>query len=113
MESRGARLAHNEALFREVNERIKEFAEDVDTLVLMCECGELDCKDVLEVTPAEYEAIRASGDRFFLVPGHEDAAFERVIERTARFVVVEKVGEAGDVARDLDPRSEADGPGQA
>jgi hypothetical protein len=63
------------------------------------------CKDVLEITPREYEAIRAKGDRFFLVPGHEDAAFDQVVERTARFLVVEKFGEAGHVARDLDPRS--------
>jgi hypothetical protein len=105
MESRGARVARNEALFREVNERIKNLAEGLETLILMCECGDLGCKEVIEMTPPEYEAVRVRGDLFFLVPGHEDLALDRVIERTARFLVVEKVGEGGDVARDLDPRS--------
>jgi hypothetical protein len=70
-----------------VNERITEL-EEVDPLILMCECGELDCKDALEITPPKYEAIRATGERFFLVSGHEDAAVDRVVEETARFLVV-------------------------
>lgn len=105
MESRGGRAARNEALFREVNERIKGVGEDAETLLLLCECGDLECREVVGMTPAEYEAVRAGGDRFFLVPGHEDLALDRVIDQTAGFLVVEKLDEAGDVARDLDPRS--------
>jgi hypothetical protein len=105
MESRGGRVARNEALFREVNERINEVGKDAERLLLLCECGDLGCREVVEMTPAEYEAVRAEGERFFVVPGHEDLAVDRVIDQTAGFLVVKKVGEGGDVARDLDPRS--------
>jgi hypothetical protein len=104
MESRGGRVARNEALFREVNERIKDVGEDAETL-LLCECGDLGCSEVVELTPADYEAVRAEGDLFFLVPGHEDLAVDRAVRRTDRLLIVEKVGEGGEVARDLDPRS--------
>jgi hypothetical protein len=60
---------------------------------------------VVELTPADYEAVRAEGDLFFLVPGHEDLAVDRAVRRTDRLLIVEKVGEGGEVARDLDPRS--------
>jgi hypothetical protein len=105
MESRGGRAARNEAFFREVNERIKGVGEDAETLLLLCECGDLECREGVEMTPAEYEVVRAGGDRFFIVPGHEDLTVDGVIDQTAGFLVVEKLGEGGDVARDLDPRS--------
>jgi hypothetical protein len=105
MESRGGRVARNEALFREVNERIKGVGEDAETLLLLCECGDLECREVVEMTPAEYEAVRAGSERFFLVSGHEDLTVDRVVDQAAGFLVVEKLDEGGDVARDLDPRS--------
>jgi hypothetical protein len=37
---------------------------------------------------------------FFVVPGHEDAQVETVLERTPEYLVVEKVGRAADVVRD-------------
>jgi hypothetical protein len=104
MESRGGRVARNEALFREVNERINDVAQDAETLILLCECGDLECRETLEMTPAEYEVVRAEGEFFLIIPGHEDLTLERVIERRTRCLVVEKLGEGGDVARDLDPR---------
>lgn len=88
-----------------MNERIKDVGAEAEKLLLLCECGDLGCSEVVEMTPAEYEAVRAGGDRFFFVPGHEDVALDRVIDQTAGFVVVERFGEGGDVARSLDPRS--------
>jgi hypothetical protein len=32
--------------------------------------------------------------RYVLIPGHEDEAIERVVEREPEFVVVEKLGKA-------------------
>ena len=49
--------------------------------------------------------MRRESTRFFVIPGHEDGSVERVIERNERYVVVEKIGEAGEEADDLDPRS--------
>lgn len=42
-----------------------------------------------------YEEIRDSDRCFFVVPGHEIARVEDVIERTERYWVVRKRGEAG------------------
>jgi hypothetical protein len=107
VDSREERIAQNEALFREVNERIKQatVSEASEMLTLLCECGDVDCTQMVELPLEDYEDVRRRGERFFLVTGHEDMRLERVIERAAEFVIVEKLGESGDVARDLDPRS--------
>lgn len=61
----------------------------------LCECGEKSCLARVELTPAEYEAVRAQPARFFVVPGHEDlTAGEVVVGNYERFRVVEKQGEA-------------------
>jgi hypothetical protein len=106
--SRQERLAKNESLFREVNERIAEAAKR--TLVLpdaefLCECGRQDCLERIVVRLDEYEAIRAHPDRFLLVFGHEQPEVDRVIDTGGDYVIVEKVGEAGEIAEELDPRS--------
>ena len=107
MRSREERIAQNEALFREVNERIKQatVSEPSEMLTLLCECGDVDCTQMVELPLEGYEDVRRRGERFFLVAGHEDLTLERVVEQAGGFVVVEKLGESGDVARDLDPRS--------
>ena len=109
------RRARNEALFREVNERIeavsREFAEGdwdqkQEQLRLVCECGrQEECAELLEATVAEYEAVRPNPRRFLVLPGHEQTDIERVVERTSRFFVVEKFEDASEVAIESDPRS--------
>lgn len=103
------RAAENEALFREVNERIiettPEWAGEVTSA--FCECSAADCFETIDVSRQEYEAVRAKGERFLLLQGHEDPAIERVVERTDRFLVVDKIGEAAEIARDLDPRDDS------
>jgi hypothetical protein len=102
------RVAINESLFREVNERIGELGElyDAGAVEFVCECGDADCAQRLTLTIGEYERVRASPDRFFLVPGHERLDVERVVEDNGSFVVVEKTGEAGAIAEDADPRAD-------
>jgi hypothetical protein len=102
------RYVRNEWLFREVNERIAEVNEDFEVngqLEFLCECGREQCLETVRLTRSKYEAVRAEGDRFVVKPGHEDRTLERVIERRESFVVVEKIGEAGDESEDHDPRS--------
>jgi hypothetical protein len=106
------RRARNEALFRDVNERIEEVTTDLgedgghaERIGFVCECGIEDCTELLEVTVAEYEAVRASPRHFLVRPGHEDTNTERVVERNSGFFVVEKLDEAGEVAVEHDPRS--------
>jgi hypothetical protein len=106
------RRAQNEALFREVNERIEEISAELvegdqqpQELRLVCECGRQECTETLEVTVAEYEAIRSNPRCFLVLAGHEQKELERVIERNSRFFVVEKYEEAAEVASEHDPRS--------
>jgi hypothetical protein len=110
--AREERLAGNEALFREVNERVVEVAThyiEVETHAEMvnftCECGRVDCADTIAMTIAEYEAIRAESTHFGVVPQHEQPEIETVIERHPSYFVVEKrQRDAQEVARETDPR---------
>jgi hypothetical protein len=106
VESRDTRAAKNETLYREVNERIVEAAEtfEAEGLQALCECSDASCTSALQITMTEYRIVRSHGRRFALIRGHEDPTLERVVERNERFLVVEKTGEAGEVAQDLNPR---------
>jgi hypothetical protein len=111
--AREERLGENEALFREVNERIAGVAEEFleigarDTPVeFNCECGAADCTEPMSMTLVEYEALRAEPTRFAVVPGHEVPDVERVVDRRPKYLVVEKDDDdAEEVARESDPRS--------
>jgi hypothetical protein len=88
-----------------VNERIEQVADDASNPQFLCECANTDCIETLQLSIAEYEAIRTSPVRFPIKPGHEFGEFETVVEEHEGYVVVEKFGEAGEVAQELDPRS--------
>jgi len=91
------RAARNEEIFRGVNERIQEGAEQHEVkapLPFHCECGRGSCLGTIEIPPPVYDSVARERYRFILIPGHEDAAIERVVERQPTYVVVEKVGEA-------------------
>jgi hypothetical protein len=102
------RLAHNEALFREVNETVNALEEvngNERTLhEYFCECADVDCTIRVELTLPEYENARANGTRFILAHGHERLEVERIVFECDRFILVEKVGGGGDEAAKLDPR---------
>ena len=63
MSSREERIGLNEAVFREVNERIENLAETFDlnsqSLDLICECGDATCVKRLTMTRGEYEKLRS------------------------------------------------------
>jgi len=107
MGSQAERAARNESMFREVNEGIEDAAAGLATwhAEFLCECHDLSCTESISLTLPEYVAVRARGDRFVLVPGHEEEALERVVEQNDRYAVVEKLGVGAEVARGLDPRS--------
>jgi hypothetical protein len=101
------RVAKNEVLFREVNERIGQAAERAGfagPMVFVCECGDADCGETIEVTLDEYEAARSQPTLFLIAPDHELQS-ERLLERNERYVVAEKVGEAAAIAQRHDPRA--------
>jgi hypothetical protein len=107
VDSRQQRVGKNEALFREVNERIEElnrqsFDEFNDFL---CECGDDDCTAPISLTLVEYEQVRAEPTHFAIAPGHEMPDVEQVISRKDRFAVVEKDSPAAaKIAVERDPR---------
>jgi hypothetical protein len=102
------RLAANEAVFREVNEAIERGhwpGEEDAQGAFRCECARRDCAELISLTPREYEHIRSNSRRFVVRPGHENPELETVVERTADYVVVEKLGDAAREAEVTDPRS--------
>jgi hypothetical protein len=101
------KAARNQVVFREVNERIAELSELVDQSgfnVFICECSDPGCTEALEITAGEYEAVRSDGARFVIVDGHQIPEVERVVDGNSRFIVVEKIGRAGEIAQAGDPR---------
>jgi hypothetical protein len=91
------RAAHNEEVFRTINERIEQGAElhGVDqSLPFHCECATEGCVETIELAPAEYDRIASHVERFVVALGHERANVETIVERHPSYLVVEKTGEA-------------------
>jgi hypothetical protein len=105
---REERLAFNESQFRETNERLAETSAEwgvtAGALDLLCECADLDCTERIDVNPNEYERARSESTLFLLRFGHERSEVEMILEANERFVLVRKLGDAGDVAVETDPR---------
>lgn len=109
MAERAVRIAHTEALFRSVNERIAESAErfDANEAEFVCECADPACAERVPATLDQYEEVRSDGTHFLLVPGHELDEFERVVKRLdSKSAIVEKFhGAVARITRRLDPRA--------
>jgi hypothetical protein len=106
----GERTGENEALFREVNERLKERKEDHSAWAMpsqwICECADQRCTERIEMSLLEYEDLRSEPTRFGVAPNEEHVALdvERIIEKFEDYWVVEKFGEAAEAAEESDPR---------
>lgn len=109
---RKARVAENEAQFRDINERLEAGLRQVRHLSqlqqFVCECGERDCDQLVSLTFEEYEAVRRDSRRFAIVPGHAQPAAERVVAGNERYEVAEKLGEAVEVTDAADRRAPGD-----
>ncbi len=102
--TRAVRLAKNETFFREVNEQAEREITSWGEQQFFCECSSRGCVDRITLTKPEYEHVRAESDQFFVVPGHENAEVEVVVERVGTYLIVAKVGIAGAYADETDPR---------
>jgi hypothetical protein len=102
VEERKARIANNERLFREVNERISRIQEDFgqsNAFEIVCECGAKDCLERIALTHDAYRALRANPRTFAIVPGHEAEDIEDIVERNEGYYVVKKKpGPAAEIA---------------
>jgi hypothetical protein len=104
------RKAANEAVFRNVNERIQRIQHSFavaerEPLQMICECARLDCMERIPVPVDAYEQIRAHPDQFIVAAGHEDPSVEEVVSVLAGYTIVRKdAGDAREVAVETDPR---------
>jgi hypothetical protein len=102
-------MAKNESLFREVNERIQEAASRavlLDTEAgFVCECASVECTEPLPITLVDYRYARSEPTWFIVLKGHERPDIERIVRRLDGCLIVDKVGEAGEKAEELDPSS--------
>lgn len=103
--NRKDRLARNETIFREVNERIRALdSGQEDSLEILCECGNATCDTPVTVTTSAYEEARRHSTHFIVVQGHVIAEIEAIVARTPSFDIVRKLPEEEGIARQTDPR---------
>ena len=109
MDERGARLGMNEALFRAVNERVEylnqSFATVTDTFEVVCECGDAGCVAQIRIASDAYERVRAGTTLFIVVPGHDMAEIEEIVDKQDAYHVVRKDAWLPKrIAEETDPR---------
>jgi hypothetical protein len=106
---REERLAKNEVLFRDVNERVREISDDAwgvtEPAEFLCECVLTECLERVSITTTIYEEVRSNPAHFVLVPGHERPDIEFVVAAGEGYVVVEKNDETKPLVIEEDPRS--------
>ncbi len=104
------RVARNDATFREANEQIEAVAESIEveeSVPFLCECADMSCTAVISLALSEYEEIRSDPTHFLNVPGHDVAAgpHGKVVAEREGYVIVQKIGLAGDIVTELDERT--------
>ena len=95
-ERREERIARNNQIFRDANEKIRAAAHEYDAplerIPFLCECPVPDCRELVPLTLPEYERIRADSSHFLTATGHEEAEkpLGKVVSREQGYVIVEK-----------------------
>ena len=97
------RIAQNEDWCRDLNKRKAEWMRSGQTAAgFRCECWRLDCGARIPLSGREWQAVRSQSNRFAVAPEHVADDHEDVIQEHPHFWIVEKRGEAGEVAEHLD-----------
>ena len=105
MDPRLERIAKNEAVYRATNREIERADQEGGgaadgVLEVICECGRDPCSAVITLTVSEYYSIHSQKDRFVVVPGHQSEEIERVVDDREAYLIVDKFGEAEEIAED-------------
>jgi hypothetical protein len=101
------RIGINQSRFREANERIELAADKMGLagpVPFICECAETNCVEIVRLSIEGYEEVRHDPRLFFTAPGHQQIAVDAgagvVVGKGDGYVLVEKIGVAGQVAED-------------
>jgi hypothetical protein len=110
MDERKRRIGENEALFRQINDKVEGLNRSLATLstrmAVVCECGRQDCLERIDLAVEEYEHVRLDAACFVVKPGHVFPDVEDVVEERDRYWIVRKhEGDPARLARATDPRS--------
>jgi hypothetical protein len=107
VDARERRLTENEALFREVNERVETLAHKLGpdhAYQFLCECANPDCTFRIVLPLSVYERVRADAKQFVVLPQHYTPEVEELVAEEDAYWIVRKTGEAGEYVEQLDPR---------
>jgi hypothetical protein len=107
------RAARNQSLYRSINEKVKELNQTFSEAGIadsewICECANTDCTLRIPASLHEYETVRSNPRTFIISPGHLYPQVERVLNENDRYMIVEKIDHAGQIAETLNPRPTAD-----
>jgi hypothetical protein len=97
------RIAENEALCRDLNRSKDDWLRSgMSVAGFRCECWRIECGERLRLSKPEWREVRARPERFAVAPDHVathvEPGAEKVVKKYDHFWIVEKQGEAGEVA---------------
>ena len=106
---RETRIGKNEELFRQLNEKIesinRSFGTVSELMLVVCECGNQECIEQIEMSIPEYEEIRSDVTSFAVKPGHEESDVEQVVAKKPGYWTIKKrPGAPARIAQELDTR---------
>ena len=109
MDERDARVGMNEALFRAVNEKLRElneaFSNVSETYAIACECADVSCVETLHVGRKAYIDVREHSSRFVVLRDHVFPNVERVVATMDGYAVVEKTSAVSEITEATDPNA--------
>jgi hypothetical protein len=106
-DERVKRIGANEAVFRAANNQVEELNQAFSTLtgsiVIVCECGDGDCFEQIELPLEAYREVRSEPTLFIVKPGHVADEVEYVVSESGDYVVLRKrPGEPQRLAEELE-----------
>ena len=91
------RLAENELLFKELNERIdkvikRSFGQQEHDIIVdfYCECSDETCRERVAITPAAFRRAHDDEMLFVVKKGHETPKIENIVKEADSYNVVRK-----------------------
>ena len=79
---------------RDLNERRRASNPSLDRTGVdryLCECGDRACREQVELSRDEYEAVRSESTWFAIAPNHENPEIDHVVTPHERFSTAKKI----------------------